>query len=87
MGENYNIGDLVGLIDPQNVSVKVKCAEVYLLPGVEAPSLTAIEQHTDNAHNIDCSFVCTKFSVLLESQGQPGKHGDSSPDLSLDLSV
>lgn len=49
----------------------MKGAEVLLLSGVEASSLNAIEQHTDNAYPIDYS-VCNKLSILLNFQGQPG---------------
>lgn len=79
-GENYNIGDLVGPIDAQNVSqtANIKGVEASIISGVEAPYITVIELHSDDACPIDCSFsLHSKLSVLQESCGLPGKHGGS----------
>lgn len=55
MGENYGIADQVEPIDVQNASqlAKMKEAEVPLLSEVEATSLTAVEQHVDDAFSIN----------------------------------
>lgn len=89
-GKDHGTGDPVGPIDVQNSSqaVKMICAELSLLSGVEASSLAVVQQHADEACYIDCTFdVRSKLSVVPNSQGQPDEHGGSSFVPSVDLNI
>lgn len=60
----------------------------YLLSGVEATILAAVEQHTDDTCPVYYNLlVRSKLSVLPDYRRQPGKCGGSSSDPSLEFTV